>query len=170
MKKILLPFLIACVTAVAHAQIISISKDSLYQRIMASEADYRVLYVFDDLCPCIMKTLPDVLELLKDNRNVELFVVCGQPKKHVEHFIDKQHVDCKYYGINPKKGKWIDLGGYMNKTLDFFEKYFGVDTKKMGASALCILDRQGKTVAITTWETADEEYMELLSAAVAGRL
>ncbi|MDE5986036.1 MAG: hypothetical protein K2H16_01960 [Prevotella sp.] len=156
-----------CLSVMAHAQIVDISKDSLYHRIMDSEADYRVIYVFDESCTCIMETLPDVLELLKDKKSAELFVVCGQPKTHVAGFIEKRRIYCKYYVINPKKGKWIDFGGYLNKTCSFLERYFGVDTKKMGASAICILDRQGRIVANTTWETSGEEYMRLLET-VAG--
>ena len=169
MKKVLL-LLVMCVCSVMmQAQIVSISTDSLYNRIMSSDADYRVLYVFHDACPCIMETLPNVLELLKDKKNAELFVVCGHPTVLVEGFVKKNKLDCKYYSINPKKPKMIDFTNYMGKVGDFIEQRFGVDTKKMGASSFCILDRQGKALAKTTWETTDEEYMRLLSSTVSGK-
>ncbi|NPD81986.1 hypothetical protein HPS57_08365 [Prevotella sp. PINT] len=151
-----------------HAQIVDISTDSLYNKIMSSDADYRVLYVFHDACPCIMETLPNVLELLKDKKNAELFVICGHPKVIVEGFVKKNKLDCKYYSINPKKPKMIDFTNYMGKVGDFIEQRFGVDTKKMGASSFCILDRQGKALAKTTWETTDEEYMAILERTLSG--
>ncbi|TGX80795.1 hypothetical protein E5358_11640 [Palleniella muris] len=149
-----------------HAQIVDISTDSLYNKIMSSDADYRVLYVFHDACPCIMETLPNVLDLLKDKKNAELFVICGHPKVFVEGFAKKNKFDCKYYSINPKKPRMIGLSNYMGKVFDFMKQRFGVNTKKMGASAFCIINRQGKAIAQTTWETTDEEYMRLLSSAI----
>ena len=168
MKKVLLLLVMCGFSAMMHAQIVSISTDSLYNRIVSSKADYRVLYVFHDACPCIMETLPNVLDLLKDKKNAELFVICGDPKVFVEGFVKKNKLDCKYYSINPKKPKMIDFTNYMGKVCDFIEQRFGVNTKKMGASAFCVLDRQGKAIAQTTWETTDEEYMRLLSSAISG--
>lgn len=151
-----------------HAQIVDISTDSLYNKIMSSDADYRVLYVFHYACPCMMETLPNVMELLKEKKNAELFVICGHPKIYVENFAKKNKLDCKYYSINPKKPKMIDFTNYMGKVGDFIEQRFGVDTKKMGASSFCILDRQGKALAKTTWETTDEEYMAILERTLSG--
>ncbi|MBV3867275.1 hypothetical protein [Phocaeicola coprocola] len=42
------------------------------------------------------------------------------------------------------------------------KKRLGIDTAKMGASDFCILDKDGKIIIQTDWETDNNEYFRLL--------
>lgn len=46
--------------------------------------------------------------------------------------------------------------------MQVLEKRLGIDTAKMGASDFCILDKDGKIIIQTDWETDNNEYFRLL--------
>ena len=46
--------------------------------------------------------------------------------------------------------------------MQVLEKKTGIDTAKMGASDFCILDKDGKIIIQTDWETDNNEYFRLL--------
>ena len=47
-------------------------------------------------------------------------------------------------------------------TCKYLKKRLGIDTAKMGASDFCILDKDGKIIIQTDWETDNNEYFRLL--------
>lgn len=144
-----------------QAQIRNLGDNQTAELIMKSDKDYKLIYIFCNYCQT--SSFPKVVEMTQGCDNVEAFFICAQDSFEVAEYMDTCSVKTSMYLINQnRKRRLISFYNPIKATCKFMEKYFNMDTSKMGASGFCILNKDNQVIKQTNWEMKDEECFLLL--------
>lgn len=154
-----------CTAIVLQAQVIRSGDEALVRQIKQSEKKYKLIYIHCNYCLASQIRYPKVIKGTENNKDIEVFVISAQDSEEVAQYADTCRVKSKIYLINQKrKRRWVSFYNPIKATCKFLKKQFDINSDEMGASDFCILDKNNKVIAQTSWEMKDDEYFNMLSS------
>lgn len=166
MKSSLYLFLLFIIAPLnLFSQIQSYSDQELSDQIKSSSKKYKVIYIFCDYCFASQHRYPMVVEALqKNNSEIDFFPICAQDSAEIAAYADTCKVSSKMYLINQdRKRKKISFYNPIKVECKFLKKTLNINSDKMGASDICVLDKDNHIIFQTNWEMKDDEYFKLLN-------
>ena len=164
MKLIYALLILLCTaTQSVSAQILNLGDEVVVEKIKHSDKQFKLIYIFCNYCQISIERYPKVVQTAQNNKNIEAFFICAQDSSDIVLYTDTCKMKAPMYLINQdRKRKMISFYNPIEATCKYLKKRLGIDTAKMGASDFCILDKDGKIIIQTDWETDNNEYFRLL--------